>query len=161
MNTLLKAKCVRFGILAAILMVIFVASGASADIIVDNDAAGTSYSGGVWGYSSGASPYNGSSRAESRSGATYTFQAALTGDQTVSLWWTWWSSRCSSVPVDIYDGTQLLATVPVNQQQLNLAGQWNVLGTYAFSGTARVVIRAQNGCSANADAVKFTKRWRG
>jgi beta-lactam-binding protein with PASTA domain len=36
-----------------------------------------------------------------------------------------------------------------------LAGQWNVLGSFTFTGTARVVIRSQNGCSACADAVKF------
>jgi hypothetical protein len=45
--------------------------------IIDNDKSGTSYIGGPWGYSSGASPYGGSSRAESRSGATYTFTANL------------------------------------------------------------------------------------
>ena len=125
------------------------------EVIVDNDGPGTSYSGGAWGYSSGADPYNGSSRAEKAAGAKYTFQASVTGDQTVSLWWTYWPSRCSSVPVDIYDGAELLATVPVNQQQSGLAGDWNVLGTYAFTGTARVVINAQSSCSANADAVRF------
>ena len=126
-----------------------------AEVIIDNDDPGTSYAGGPWGYSSGLNPYDGSSRAESRAGATYTFQKAMTGDQVVSLWWTYWSSRCSAVPVDIYDGNTLLDTVTVNQHQLNLAGDWNVLGPYTFTGTARVVIRAQNGCSACADAVKF------
>ena len=125
------------------------------ELIIDNDDPGTSYSGGEWGYSSGANPYDGSSRAEMQTGATYTFQGAVTGDQVVSLWWTYWSSRCSAVPVDIYDGSTLLATVPVNHHQLDLAGKWNVLGSYTFSGTARVVIRAQSGCSSCADAVKF------
>ena len=132
-----------------------ITSPAIADVIVDNDGPGTSYAGGGWGYSSGAAPYNGSSRAESLGGATYTFTASVTGYQTVSLWWTYWSSRCSSVPVEIYDGFNLLATVPVNQKQSSLAGDWNVLGTYAFTGTARVVIKAQNGCSTSADAVRF------
>jgi len=124
------------------------------EVIIDNDDPGTSKDGN-WGFSSGANPYGINSRAESEAGATYTFQGAITGYQEVSLWWTYWSSRCSAVPVDIYDGAELLDTVEVNHQQQDLAGQWNVLGSYLFSGTARVVIRAQNGCSACADAVRF------
>ena len=132
-----------------------VSIGEQSELIIDNDGPGTSFSGGSWGYSSGANPYGGSSRAESSSGATYTFQGSVSGYQEVSLWWTYWSSRCTDIPVDIYDGTTLLDTVHVNQHQLSLAGQWNVLGSYSFSGTARVVIRAKSGCSACADAVKF------
>jgi lysophospholipase L1-like esterase len=129
-------------------------TGSSA-VIIDNDGPGTSYSGGGWGYSSGADPYNGSSRAESVDGATYTFQAPVSGYYTISLWWTWWPSRCSSVPVSIYRGNQFLSTVLVDQQEPGLAGQWNGIGAFAFTGNARVVIRAQNGCSASADAVRF------
>jgi hypothetical protein len=151
----LKGKVIGFGLFVVILIVFCTVSLTFANTIIDNDDPGTSYSGGNWGYSSGANPYNGSSRAENRDGATYTFQAAVSGSRTVSLWWTYWSSRCSSVPVDIYDGNKLLATVSVNQQQQSLAGRWNVLGTYAFTGAARVVIRAKSGCSANADAVRF------
>ena len=127
----------------------------AAELIIDNDDPGTSYIGASWDYSSGADPYGGSSRAENQSGAIYTFQGSAAGNQEVSLWWTYWSSRCTAVPVDIYDGATLLDTVYVNQHQLSLAGQWNVLGSYPFSGMARVVIRAQSGCSACADAVKF------
>jgi lysophospholipase L1-like esterase len=152
-----KVKSAGFGLLLTVLIVLCGVPGALADVIVDNGDAGTSYSGGPWGYSSGANPYNGSSQAESLNGATYTFQAALSGIHSVSLWWTYWPSRCSSVPVDIYDGSQLLATVSVNQQQQSLAGQWNVIGTYPFAGTARVVIRAKSGCSTSADAVRFVK----
>ena len=131
---------------------------APAEVIVDNDGPGTSYSGGKWGFSSGADPYNGSSRAESRNGAIYTFQAeAIKGDKLVSLYWTYWRSRCSAVPVDIYDGDLLLATVPVDQSDPDLAAEWNDLGTYPFTGTGRVVIRAQDGCSACADAVRFAE----
>ena len=126
-----------------------------AEVIIDNDDPGTLAEGGAWGYSSGLNPYDGSSRAEMTAGATYTFQTSVTGDQVVSLWWTYWSSRCTAVPVDIYDGNTLLDTVPVNQRRIDLAGDWNVLGPYTFNGNARVVIRAQSGCSANADAVKF------
>jgi len=125
------------------------------EVIIDNDGPGTSYSGAPWDYSSGADPYGSNSRAERTAGATYTFQGAITGYQEVSLWWTYWSSRCSDALVDIYDGTTLLATVEVNQHQQDMAGQWNVLGSYAFSGTARVVLRAQSSCSTSADAVRF------
>ena len=64
------------------------------EVIIDNDDPGTSYSGAEWGYSSGVDPYDGSSRAESMAGATYTFQGSVSGYQGVSLWWTYWSSRC-------------------------------------------------------------------
>ena len=82
-----------------------------AEVIVDNDGPGTSYTGGEWGYSSGANPYGGSSRTEKEPGAAYTFETPLSGSYEVSLWWTYWSSRCTEVPVDIYDGDSLLATV--------------------------------------------------
>ena len=129
----------------------------AAQFIIDNDDPGTSYSGDDWGYSSGEDPYGGSSRAASAAGAIYTFQGSVAGQQKISLWWTWFSSRCIDVPVDIYDGTTLLDTVEVDQQDQDLDGQWNLLGlgTYPFSGTARVVVKAQDGCSACADAVKF------
>jgi len=124
-------------------------------VIIDNDKPGTSYTGGPWGYSSGANPYGGSSRTEMQQGAAYTFEATISGDYEVSLWWTYWRSRCTNVPVDIYDGNTLLDTVRVNHQEND--GQWNLLGAYFFSsGTARVVIRSEsNSCSTCADAVRF------
>ncbi len=67
--------------------------------------------------------------------------------------WTYWSNRCTSVPVEIYDGSTLIDMVNVNQLQND--GQWNVLGTYGFNGTARVVINSQGGCTTGANAVKF------
>ena len=129
---------------------------AQSEVIVDNDQLGTSYTGGPWGYSSGANPYGGSSRTEMAQGATYTFEAAISGNHEVFLWWTYWSSRCTNVPVDIYDGNTLLDTVWVNHREND--GQWNQLGTepYLFSGTAKVVIRSESSsCSTCADAVKF------
>jgi hypothetical protein len=126
----------------------------AAQTIIDNGQSGTS-STGTWYVSSGANPYGENSLTTMESGATYTFQASLDGTHDVALWWTPWSSRCTAVPVDIYNGTTLLETVYVNQQQN--AGQWNTIGTYGFSGTARVRLRAQSGCSTCADAVKFTQ----
>ena len=127
------------------------------EVTVDNDGPGTSYSGGLWGYSSGADPYNGTSRAEMVNGAIYEFQAdGINGENLVLIHWTWWRSRCDDVPVDIYDGDQLLDTVFLDQQDQSLAAQWNEIDTYTFTGTARAVIRAQDGCSACADAVRFS-----
>ncbi len=87
------------------------------EVIVDNDGLGTSYTGGAWGYSSGLMPYGGTSRTEMEQGATYAFEASINGYHLVSLWWTYWPSRCTNVPVDIYDGTTLLDTVVVNHRE--------------------------------------------
>ena len=126
-----------------------------AELIIDNDDPGTSLSGGAWGYSNGVNYYGSQSRAETEDGAAYTFEGMIAGYLDISLWWTWWESRCGAVPVDIYDGNTLLATVEVNQQQADLAGKWNFLGSYPFSGPVRVILRAQSTCSTCADAVKF------
>jgi len=72
------------------------------------------------------------------------------------MWWTWYSTRCSEVQVDIYDGDILLDTVYVDQLNEKLAARWNFLGAYTFIEEARVVIRGQGErCSTCADAVKF------
>jgi hypothetical protein len=58
------------------------------------------------------------------------------------------------VPVQIYDGTTLLATVNVDQTRSG--GQWNLLGSYTFSGAARVVIVSASSTKTTcADAVRF------
>ncbi len=124
-----------------------------ADVIIDNGDPGTTPT-GTWLTSGGPNPFDGSSLYSNEAGATYTYEASVNGTQQVSLWWTFFSNRCTSVQVDINDGTTLLDTVTVNQ--LQNGGQWNLLGTYAFSGTARVVINSQGGCTTSADAVKFS-----
>jgi PKD repeat protein len=71
------------------------------------------------------------------------------------MWWSGWSSRATSVPVAInYTG----GTSNVTVNQLQNAGQWNSLGTFAFNGSGSVTITAANGdtLSTCADAVKFT-----
>jgi PKD repeat protein len=129
-----------------------------AEIIIDNGDLGTE-STGTWRPSSGANPYGATSGSLTimTPGATYTFETPIAGDYyTVSLWWTYYASRCTSVPVDIYDGSNLLDTVEVNQRENG--GQWNTIGSYFFqTGTARVVIRSTSStCSTCADAVRFT-----
>ena len=123
------------------------------EVIIDNSDAGTS-STGTWRVSSGTNPYGDSSLYSKKTGETYTFEAAVDGPYEVSMWWTERPSRCTGVPVEIYDGYTLLDTIEVNHQAN--AGQWNVLGTYVFSATARVVIISESTtCSTCADAVRF------
>ena len=123
------------------------------EVILDNGEAGTS-STGSWQVSGGPDPYGNSSLYSKTAGATYSFDAALHGTYEVSLWWTEWKSRSTSVPVEIYDGDTLLDTVLVNQTAQG--GQWNVLGTYNFAETARVTIVSEGSShSTCADAVKF------
>jgi hypothetical protein len=131
-------------------------SASGFEIIVDNDEAGTS-STGTWRTSRGANPYGSGSLYSKDGGATYTFEAAIGGVHEVSLWWTEWPSRSTSVPVEIYDGDMLLDTVLVNQTAQG--GRWNVLGTYTFSGTARVTVVSEGTYSTCADAVKFVGFW--
>ena len=92
-----------------------------------------SYSGGGWGYSEGANPYNGSSRAENSAGAKYTFQSAVTGYQTVSLWWTYWSSRCTRCAGGYIRWQQSVGNGIrwINSSKIEQVA-WNILGTYAF-----------------------------
>jgi len=71
------------------------------------------------------------------------------------MWWTQWSSRSTSIPVDIeYSGNT--DTVYINQKENG--GQWNNLGRYYFESGRdyRVTITAQPGPSSTcADAVRF------
>ena len=72
----------------------------------------------------------------------------------VSLWWTEYSSRSTSVPVRIYDGTTLLDTVRVDQRANG--GKWNVLGTYNFSNKPKIAVVSEgNDFSTCADAVRL------
>jgi len=122
------------------------------EVIIDNGDAGTS-STGRWYVSGGGNPYGDNSLSSYRAGATYTFEAPVVGLYEVSLWWTERLSRCTSVPVEIYDGHTLLDTIEVNQKADG--GQWNVVGTYVFNGIARVLIISEGGRSTCADAVRF------
>ncbi|MGD8845450.1 MAG: hypothetical protein PVI54_08070 [Desulfobacteraceae bacterium] len=122
-------------------------------IIIDDGDTG-SFSSGTWKVSGGADPYGTQSLYSKDVGATYGYKASLDGRYEVAVRWTYYSSRCVEVPIEIYDGDLLLDTVTVNQKQ-NI-GQWNVLGTYDFSGSARVVIVSESGnCTTCADAASF------
>jgi hypothetical protein len=123
------------------------------DIIIDNGGNGTSSSGN-WQLSMGSSYYESQSVYSAQVDDTYTFETPLKGTYEVSLWWTYYHNRRSNVPVEIYDGDQLLDTVYVNQ--LENDAQWNRLGSYNFTKTAKIVVLSEGNGTTNADAVKLT-----
>ena len=57
------------------------------------------------------------------------------------------------MPIEIYDGNNHLDTITVNQQKNG--GRWNQLGTYSFSGNARIIAISNGGCITSADAVRL------
>jgi hypothetical protein len=122
------------------------------EIILDNGGDGTA-STGTWKTSGGESYYGSQSVYSNESGVSYTFETALNGNYDVALWWTYYNNRCSNVPIEIYNGDQLLDVVYVNQ--LRNDGQWNSLGSYNFTDTARIVTLSEGGCTTNVDAIKL------
>ncbi len=130
---------------------------APTEVIIDNGDPRTS-STGTWSVSGATGAY-GAESLWSRDGATYTwtFAPSQTGMYDVSMWWTVWSSRSTTVPVDIQHsgGT---GRVYINQQKNG--GKWNILGTYNFEAGVNynVTVTAQSApTSTCADAVRFTK----
>ena len=120
---------------------------------MDNGAPGTSWD-GSWHLSGGSSSYGNRGVYTKDADATYTFEAALTGYHEVSLRWTSYYTRCSSVSVDVYDGDYLIVTAEVDQQ--SGGNQWNTIGEHEFNGTARVVIYSgSSDCTTNVDGIRF------
>ena len=124
----------------------------SGAIIIDNGDPNTEVA-GSWSVSNFSSTYGANSVYSNENASTYSFEAACTGAQKVYLWYTASGNRCTNVPVEIYDGNTHLDTVTVNQQQNG--GQWNELGTYSFSGNARIITTSNGGCITSADAVRL------
>ncbi|MEN6386379.1 MAG: hypothetical protein ABFD79_14440 [Phycisphaerales bacterium] len=126
-----------------------------ADIIIDNTSSSSSRT-GTWQTSS-ASGYYKTGSVWGQSGATFTwnFTPTDTGQHTVSMWWTQWESRSTSIPVDIKHAG---GTARVNVNQKSNGGKWNVLGTYSFNkGTSYYVKLTAPAAPATAcaDAVKI------
>jgi hypothetical protein len=123
------------------------------ELVVDDSGPGTSAT-GTWKTSSGADPYGSRSLYSKAPGDKYRFEAPVSGVADVMLWWTEHSSRSTSVTVEIYDGSNLIDTVYVDQSRNG--GMWNPLGAYTFNGTARVVIvSTSSSLTTSADAVRF------
>jgi hypothetical protein len=123
------------------------------ELVLDNGELGTSFV-GTWKVSGAENAYGADSIYSKSVSSTYTFQASVSGQQQVSLWWTQYANRNTAVPVRIYDGSALIATVNVDQT-IN-GGRWNLLGTYRFSGVARVVVvSTSSSLTTCADAVRF------
>ncbi|HAL45884.1 MAG TPA: hypothetical protein DCP47_08230 [Phycisphaerales bacterium] len=140
--------------LCLIFLLTFFTANCYADIIVDNTSSSSSRT-GTWQTSTAPGYYNTGS-VWARDGATFTwnFTPTQTGTHTVSMWWTQWESRSTSIPVVIKhaNGT---STVYINQQ--SNGGKWNTLGSYTFnSGTSYYVkLTAQPApTSTCADAIK-------
>ena len=127
------------------------------ETIIDNLDESTSQT-GTWQVSGALDPYNAGS-VWSRDGATFTWNFAppQSGDYEVSMWWTQWDSRSTSVPIDIENAYGTERTY-VDQQ--NNGGQWNSLGIYTFStdvdGSVTLTAEDASPTSYCADAVKFT-----
>lgn len=121
-------------------------------IIVDNGDIDTFHT-GSWQVDSEPDAYGDDSLYSY--GGTYSFETDVDNVYDISIWWSANGSRCTSVPVEIYDWNKLIDTVTVNQQKNG--GQWNFLGTYTFDIRARVIVIADgtNNCSTSADAVEF------
>ncbi|NNF99968.1 MAG: hypothetical protein HKM93_11365 [Desulfobacteraceae bacterium] len=123
--------------------------------VIDDGDAGTSTT-GQWIRSGGLNPYGSQSLYSKEVGANYIYEMKLSGRHEIALWWSEHSSRCTNVPVKIFDGDTLLDTIYVNQQEN--AGQWNSLGKFRFTGNAKVVIVSEDsGCSTSADAVEINE----
>jgi hypothetical protein len=121
--------------------------------VIDNGDPGTNAS-GTWKVSGGLDPFGTESLYSKTTSNSYSFETSISGEQEVYLWWTEYDNRCTNVSVKVFNGTTLLETVKnINQQQNG--GQWNALGTYNFSGKAKVTIISTGGCTTSADAVSF------
>jgi hypothetical protein len=129
---------------------------APVEVIVDNLDAGTSFT-GAWQTSGSPDPWAGHSVVSWTPGSTFTFTAQLVpgSEYRVSAWWAESYSRSSTVPYEIRSGGTLLDTLHVSQ--IIAGGQWNLLGVYMFTDTARVRILSAPtpDYSTNADTVRF------
>jgi lysophospholipase L1-like esterase len=123
------------------------------DIIIDNGSAGTTAK-GVWTPSGAPYPYGPNSLYSKEVNASYSFERPAAGVHDLYLWWTQESERGNAVQIEVYDTEVRLDTVFVNQRLDG--GRWNWLGTYDFSGTARIVIISLDAQSTTcADAVRL------
>lgn len=116
---------------------------------------------GAWHSSRAWYPWSWASAFSFQESATYRWTPNLpqAGTYEVYAWWTYGRpSRATEAPYRIQHATGA-DTVFANQNDLNLTGRWNWLGTYDFlSGTSGYIeLSAANGI-VSADAVKLVLR---
>ena len=129
------------------------------EVVVDDQDA-EAVSSGSWATSSGSGPYAGHSAYANQGGGTdsYRFTPDLGGGGSyeVSVWWTTHGNRSSQA---LYEVTHAGGEAQHVVDQRASGGQWNVLGTYSFTGgTSGFVTLSDEGADAavSADAVRFT-----
>lgn len=133
-------------------------TGTGKEIILDNSGTNTvTFSkSGYWSLSSAAGSYGTQSIYSKSAGSTATWTTPLNpGRYDVYAWWTEWSSRTTAAPYSITHsgGTSI---VNKNQKEAGSGGKWNLLGSYDFGSTGKVVLTSKaDGTSYNADAIKF------
>ncbi|MDO8303719.1 MAG: hypothetical protein Q7T18_10800, partial [Sedimentisphaerales bacterium] len=88
----MKMRVIRYCAMLVVAVATVLCQSAIADVIIDNGAAGTSYT-GTWLVSGAPSPY-GADSVWSRNGDTYTWQmsAQPAGTYEVLMWWSPWST---------------------------------------------------------------------
>jgi Fibronectin type III domain len=130
------------------------------EVIVDDQDTTATQRTGIWNVSSGADPWEGESLFSATVNATFRWTPSLPASRTyqVYAWWTYRSSRSTTVPYQIRHQTATV-TVTVNQNDAALGGRWNLLGTFPFAAGSggSVTVSGENG-NACADAVRFVKQ---
>ncbi len=122
-------------------------------VTINNSTSRTS-STGKWQISQASGNYSSQSLYSEEVGAEYSFKTYLTGLYELNLWWTANNTRCSDVPVEVYNNNELLDVLTINQQQNG--GKWNTVGTYNFSGSAQVTfVSGHSECVTSVDSVSF------
>ena len=143
---------------AAALAVDVLPATGPAELLIDNRDPNTGQQ-GVWKLSSGVLPY-GTDSLYSQGAASFQWQPAqrLQGRYAVYAWWTYHPNRASQVPYTLLNGA-LTATVHVDMQDEDLAGQWQLLGIWDLDETSdtRIEVSSVNG-QACADAVRFVRQ---
>ncbi len=130
---------------------------APVDIVIDNDAAGTSFT-GEWRIASADAGFWGSSYRYGAAASTPSYRFTPTiiepGQYRVYARWPAHPNRSTRVAYDVRDTTGV-TTIEFNQQ-IN-GNQWNTLGVFSFtSGTSGYLeVSNRNGIYAIADAVRF------
>jgi len=130
-----------------------VAAQPPTEVIVDNTDAATSLT-GTWGTHAFGSPYQTNFRqANAGSGGTFRFTPTLTaGTYAVYGWWNINTNNSGAVPYTIRaSGTDTVVTV----NQKHNGGQWNLLGTFTFTGDGSEYIQIAEAGKTVADAVRF------